>query len=103
MYESLIKKCEEGERFNEAFQVVSDMMFNGVEISKLLYINVASMYCKMGFPETAHDLINRAELNGLSIDEISVYVDLIESYGKSNILEKAESVVGNLQVKIPCC
>ncbi|KAK9050159.1 hypothetical protein SSX86_030871 [Deinandra increscens subsp. villosa] len=99
MYESLIKKCEEGGLFHEAFQVVSDMMFNGVQISKLVYINVASMYCKMDFPETAHDLINRADLNGLSIDEISVYVDLIESYGKSNLLEKAESVVGNLRSK----
>ncbi|KAI3705844.1 hypothetical protein L1987_76088 [Smallanthus sonchifolius] len=101
MYESLIKKCEEGGLFHEAFQVVSDMMFNGVKISKLIYINIASMYCKMGFPETAHGLINRAGLNGLSIDDISVYVDLIESYGKSNLLEKAESVVGNLRSKFP--
>ncbi|KAI7755023.1 hypothetical protein M8C21_020190 [Ambrosia artemisiifolia] len=91
MYESLIKKCEEGGLFHEAFQVVSDMMFNGVPISKFVYINIASMYCKMGFPETAHDLVNRAELNGFSIDEISVYVDLIESYGNSNLLAKAET------------
>ncbi|KAI3783886.1 hypothetical protein L1987_42975 [Smallanthus sonchifolius] len=101
MYESLIKKCEEGGLFHEAFQGVSDMMFSGVKISKLIYINIASMYCKMGFPETAHGLINRADLNGLSVDDISVYVDLIESYGKSNLLEKAESVVGNLRSKFP--
>ncbi|MFS7929636.1 putative tetratricopeptide-like helical domain superfamily [Helianthus anomalus] len=101
MYESLIKKCEEGGLFHEAFQVVSDMMFNGVPISKLIYINIASMYCKIGFPETAHDIINRAELNGLPIDETSVYVDLIESYGNSNLLEKAEGVVGNLRSKLP--
>ncbi|XP_071713833.1 pentatricopeptide repeat-containing protein At3g18110, chloroplastic-like [Rutidosis leptorrhynchoides] len=101
MYECLINKCEEDELFHEAFQVLSDMMFFGEQISRIINIKVSSMYCKTGFPETAHDLVNRAESNGVPIDEISVYVDLIESYGKSNLLEKAESIVGNLRQRFP--
>ncbi|KAL4557258.1 hypothetical protein LXL04_035431 [Taraxacum kok-saghyz] len=98
MYESLIEGCESAELFSEASQVLSDMMFIGIQPSKLIYEKVALMYCKMGFPETAHDLVNRSE-----IDEISVYVDLIEAYGKlkSNLLDKAESVVGSLRQRFP--
>nr|XP_043614234.1 pentatricopeptide repeat-containing protein At3g18110, chloroplastic [Erigeron canadensis] len=101
MYECLIRKCEEDELFHEAFQVLSDMMFIGIQPSKVIYTNVAFMYCKIGFPETAHYLVSRAESNGISVDEISIYVDLIESYGKSGQLEKAESVVGSLRSRFP--
>nr|GEV52272.1 hypothetical protein [Tanacetum cinerariifolium] len=101
MYETLINKCEEDQLLHEAFQVVSDMMFMGIQPSKVIYTNVASMYCEMGFPETGHDLVNRAESNGIPIDDISVYVDLIDAYGKSNLLEKAESVVGGLRQRFP--
>ncbi|CAI9302225.1 unnamed protein product [Lactuca saligna] len=97
MYESLIEACKEAELFSEASQVFSDMMFIGIQPSNVIYTNVALMYCKLGFPETAHDLINRAE----SIDEISVYVDLIDAYGKSNLLEKAETVVKSLRERFP--
>ncbi|XP_024971343.1 pentatricopeptide repeat-containing protein At3g18110, chloroplastic isoform X1 [Cynara cardunculus var. scolymus] len=101
MYESLIKACEEAELFSEASQVLSDMTFIGARPSKVIYTSLALMYCKMGFPETAHDLMDRAESKGISVDEISVYVDLIEAYGKVNLLEKAESVVGSLRQRFP--
>ncbi|KAJ9546179.1 hypothetical protein OSB04_025886 [Centaurea solstitialis] len=101
MYESLINGCEEAERFSEAAQVLSDMMFIGARPSKVIYTSLALMYCKMGFPETAHDLLDRAETDGISIDEISVYVGLIEAYGNVNLLEKAESIVGSLRQRSP--
>ncbi|KAL4572484.1 hypothetical protein LXL04_019263 [Taraxacum kok-saghyz] len=62
MYESLIEGCESAELFSEASQVLSDMMFTGIQPSKLIYEKVALMYCKMGFP--AHDLVNRSEIDG---------------------------------------
>lgn len=96
MFESLIEACKKAELFSEASQIFSDMMFTGIQPSKAIYTNVGLMYCKLGFPETAHNLINRVE-----VDEISVYVDLIEAYGKSNLLEKAESVVGSLRQRFP--
>ncbi|GJZ28666.1 pentatricopeptide repeat-containing protein [Tanacetum coccineum] len=64
-------------------------------------MNAASMYCEMGFPEIGHDLVNRAESNGIPIDDISFYVDVVDAYGKSNLLEKAESVVGGLRQRFP--
>ncbi|PPS03423.1 hypothetical protein GOBAR_AA17243 [Gossypium barbadense] len=55
------------------------------------------VYCKMGFPETAHCLINQAEVQGLLLDNSIIYVDVIEAYGKVKLWQKAESVVGNVR------
>lgn len=97
MYESLIKSCEETELFAEASQVFSDMRFKGVEISQNLCESMVLMYCKMGFPETAHHLIDQAEAKGSQSWNVSLYVSLIEAYGKVEVLEKAESLVGILR------
>ncbi|XP_058206345.1 pentatricopeptide repeat-containing protein At3g18110, chloroplastic [Rhododendron vialii] len=97
MYESLIKSCEETELFAEASQVFSDMRFNGVETSQNLCESMVLMYCKMGFPETAHHLIDQAEEKGSQSRTVSLYVWLIEAYGKLKVLEKAESLVGILR------
>ncbi|CAL5364700.1 unnamed protein product [Camellia sinensis] len=97
MYESLIKCCEETELFAEASQVFSDMTFNGVEPSQNVCESMVLMYCKMGFPETAHHLVDQTEAEGSLFDDISIYVSLIEAYGKLKLLQKAESLVGILR------
>lgn len=97
MYESLIKRCEETELFPEASQIFSDMAFIGMEPSRDVYRSMVIIYCKMGFPETAQYLVDQAEAKGIIADDISVYVGLIEAYGKLHLLEKAESLVGSLR------
>ncbi|EEF42321.1 pentatricopeptide repeat-containing protein, putative [Ricinus communis] len=97
MYESLIQCCEENEFTAEASQIFSDMRFNGVKPSKSLYRSMVLMYCKMGFPETAHYLIDLAEIEGMPFDKISIDVAVIETYGKLKLWQKAESLVGNLR------
>ncbi|XP_052204711.1 pentatricopeptide repeat-containing protein At3g18110, chloroplastic [Diospyros lotus] len=97
MYESLIKCCEEAELFAQASQVFSDMRFNGVEPSQNLSETMMLMYSRMGFPETAHHLLDQAEAKGIEFDNLSVYVRLIDSYGKLKLLHKAESLVGILR------
>ncbi|KDP21799.1 hypothetical protein JCGZ_00586 [Jatropha curcas] len=97
MYKSLIEGCEESELTAEASQVFSDMRFNGVKPSKSLYQSMVLMYCKMGFPETAHYLIDLAESEGIPFDNTPIYVAVIETYGKLNMWQRAESLVGNLR------
>ncbi|XP_057479223.1 pentatricopeptide repeat-containing protein At3g18110, chloroplastic isoform X1 [Actinidia eriantha] len=97
MYECLIKCCEENELYAEASQVFSDMRFKGVEPSKSLYESMVLMYCRMGFPETGHHLVDLAEAKGILFDRVSIYVSLIEAYGKSKLVQKAESLVGILR------
>ncbi|GMN59011.1 hypothetical protein TIFTF001_028109 [Ficus carica] len=97
MYESMIQGCKQNELFGDASQVFSDMRFFGVEPSKLLYQNMALVYCKMGFPETAHHLIDQAEAKGIIFDIVTVYVSVIEAYGKVSQWQKAESLVGRLR------
>ncbi|XP_059628864.1 pentatricopeptide repeat-containing protein At3g18110, chloroplastic [Cornus florida] len=97
MYESLIKCCEQSELFAEASQVFSDMRFNGVEPSQHLYQSMVLMYCRMGFPETAHYLIDQAESKDILFDDTCIYVTLIETYGKLKLVQKAESLVGTLR------
>ncbi|KAK9272242.1 hypothetical protein L1049_002613 [Liquidambar formosana] len=97
MYESLIQCCEENELFAEASQVFSDMRFYGVEPSENLYQSMVPIYCKLGFPETAHYLVDQAETKGILFDEITVNVGLIDAYGKLKLWQKAESLVGSLR------
>ncbi|KAG8381646.1 hypothetical protein BUALT_Bualt06G0143200 [Buddleja alternifolia] len=97
MYESLIKCCEENERFPEACQIFSDMKFHGIETSANIYQTMAFMYCKMDFPETAHHLVDQAEVKGLPFHDTLICTGLIEAYGKVKQLEKAESIVGSLR------
>ncbi|KAJ8536992.1 hypothetical protein K7X08_035393 [Anisodus acutangulus] len=97
VYESLIKCCEEAELFAEASQIFSDMRARGVESSRDICGIMAFIYCKMGFPETAHYLIDQVEANGIPLGDISIHVILIEAYGKLKVVEKAESVVATIE------
>ncbi|KAH7526828.1 hypothetical protein JRO89_XSUnG0048200 [Xanthoceras sorbifolium] len=97
MYESLIHSCEENERFAEASQVFSDMRFYNVGPSEYVYRCMVLIYCKMGFPETAHFIADQAEYKGVVFADISIYVDIIETYGRLKLWQKAESFVGSLK------
>ncbi|PON99411.1 Pentatricopeptide repeat [Trema orientale] len=97
MYQSLIQGCKENELFDNASQVFSDMRFFGLEPSELLYQTMVLVYCKMGFPETAHHLIDQAEAKGFIFGNLFVYVSVIEAYGKLKLWQKAESLVGQLR------
>uniref|UniRef100_A0A2N9G227 PROP1-like PPR domain-containing protein n=1 Tax=Fagus sylvatica TaxID=28930 RepID=A0A2N9G227_FAGSY len=99
MYETLIQGCEENDLFGEASQLFSDMRFFGVEPSENLYERMVLIYCKMGLPETAHHLVDQAEMKGILFDNVSIYVDVIEAYGKLKLWQKSESLVGNLRQK----
>ncbi|XP_009764491.1 pentatricopeptide repeat-containing protein At3g18110, chloroplastic [Nicotiana sylvestris] len=97
VYESLIRCCEEAEQFAEASQIFSDMRAGGVEPSRDICRIMAVIYCKMGFPETAHYLIDQLEGNGMPPGDNSIHVSLIEAYGKLKVVQKAESVVATLE------
>ena len=100
MYESLISCCEKKSALSESCQLFTDMTFFGIEPSASIYRSMVSIYCKMGFPETAQHLLCRAEdVCLLTTNNLSPYVMLIEAYGKLKLLEKAESVAGNLRNK----
>lgn len=99
MYESLIQECIQNELFDVASQILSDMRFSGVEPSEALYQRMVSVYCRMGLPETAHHLLYHVEKKDSILDNISVYIEIIETYGKLKIWQKAESLVGNLRQK----
>ncbi|KAJ8753660.1 hypothetical protein K2173_026336 [Erythroxylum novogranatense] len=86
MYESLIRCCEENERLAEASQIFSDMKFYGVEPNECLYERMM-----------AQNMIDVALKKGKQIDNISIYVHVIEAYGKLKIWQRAESMVGNLR------
>ncbi|XP_027360486.1 pentatricopeptide repeat-containing protein At3g18110, chloroplastic [Abrus precatorius] len=97
MYESLIQECVQNELFDIASQIFSDMRFSGVEPSECVYQSMVSVYCRMGLPETAHHLLYHAEKKGLMLDNASVYIDIVETYGKLKVWQKAESLVGSLR------
>ncbi|KAI3904445.1 hypothetical protein MKW98_014625 [Papaver atlanticum] len=98
VYESLIQSCVGSESFAQGSQIYSDMKYYGVEPSQNLYRSLVHMYCKLGFPETAHHLVDQAESLGIVFDELSVYVELIETYGELNLCQRAESLVGRLRL-----
>lgn len=100
MYECLIQGCQEKELFDTASQIFSDMIFYGVKTSKNLYQVMMLMHCKTGYPEIAHYLLERAELEEVVIDDISIYVKIIDAYGELKLWQKAESLVGNLRLKL---
>ncbi|KAE8673725.1 Pentatricopeptide repeat-containing protein [Hibiscus syriacus] len=97
MYESLIRCCEENGLLAEASQIFTEMRFCGVEPSECTLKCMIRVYCKMGFPETAHCLINQAESKGFLLDNPVIYVVVIAAYGKVKLWQKAESVVGNVR------
>ncbi|XP_057971713.1 pentatricopeptide repeat-containing protein At3g18110, chloroplastic isoform X2 [Malania oleifera] len=97
MFESLIQCCEENELFAKASQVFSEMRFYGMVPSQNIFHCMVPIYCKMGFPETAHCVLNQAEERGISVDNISLYVLLIEAYGKLKLWEKAEGLASNIR------
>ncbi|KAI5440161.1 pentatricopeptide repeat-containing protein At3g18110, chloroplastic [Lathyrus oleraceus] len=100
MYESLIQECLKSEQFEIASQLFSDMRFNGVEPSECLYLSMVSVYCRIGFPETAHNLLYHAEKNDIILDNLTVHIiDIVETYGKLKMWENAESIVENLRQK----
>ncbi|KAJ4950326.1 hypothetical protein NE237_027158 [Protea cynaroides] len=99
VYESLIQCCEEAGLLAEGSQLYSDMKFCGVEPSHKIFRSLVTIYCKLGFPETAHYLVDLAESLGFFFDDFSVYVGLIEAYGKLKLLKRAESLVGRLRLK----
>uniref|UniRef100_A0A1D1YXL6 Pentatricopeptide repeat-containing protein At3g18110, chloroplastic n=1 Tax=Anthurium amnicola TaxID=1678845 RepID=A0A1D1YXL6_9ARAE len=97
VYESLIACCEENGTLSEACQLFSDMTFFGIEPSQCIYQCMVSIYCKIGFPETAQHLLDRAESAGLLFDNCSPHIILIETYGRLKLWQRAESLVGELR------
>jgi pentatricopeptide repeat protein len=97
LYEYLITCLEEAGFCPEACQVFSDMKFIGIKASGKVYESVVSAYCKLGFPETAHMLIDDALKSGISLNILSSRVIIIESYGKMKLWKEAESLVKGLR------
>ncbi|KAJ4831093.1 hypothetical protein Tsubulata_006090, partial [Turnera subulata] len=97
MYESLIECCERDELVTEASQIFSDMRFYGLRPSESAYQSMAHLFCKIGFPETAHHLIDLARTEGTVLSDVSILVDVIENYGKLNLWKKAEAMVSDLR------
>ncbi|KAK7255120.1 hypothetical protein RIF29_28523 [Crotalaria pallida] len=85
------------EMLDAASQVFYDMRFSGIEPSEGLYQGLVFVYCRMGFPETAHHLLYLVEKKGSILDNVSIYIEIIETYGKLKIWQKAESLVGDLR------
>ncbi|CAL1407865.1 unnamed protein product [Linum trigynum] len=97
VFECLIECCEENNLFGEAGQIFSDMRANCCTIPDSTFERMILLYCKMGFPETAQHLIDLAEIKGLLLHKTSIYVEIIKSYGKSKLWQKAERLVGNVR------
>ncbi|GJN29377.1 hypothetical protein PR202_gb17600 [Eleusine coracana subsp. coracana] len=97
LYEYLITCLEEAGFCPEACQVFSDMQLIGVKPSRKIYESVISAYCKLGFPETAHMLMDDALAYGVSLNILSSRVIIIEAYGKMKLWQKAESFVKGLR------
>lgn len=97
LYEYLITCLEEAEFFPEASQVFSDMQFIGIEPSRKIYESMISAYCKLGFPETAHQLMDEAVQSGISLNILSSRVTMIEAYGKIKLWQHAENFVKGLK------
>ncbi|KAL6606005.1 hypothetical protein ACP70R_041658 [Stipagrostis hirtigluma subsp. patula] len=98
LYEYLITSLEEAGFFPEACQVFCDMQFISMEASKKIYESMISTYCELGFPETAHRLMDDALQSGISLNIISSRVTIIEAYGKIKCWQQAESLVKGLRL-----
>ncbi|RZR73907.1 hypothetical protein BHM03_00029436 [Ensete ventricosum] len=98
LYEYMIACFEEAGFLWEASQLFSDMKFLGLEPSQGIYKSLISIYCKLGFPETAHNVVDQASRAGISFNDTSVSVTLIETYGKLKLWQRAESFVGKLRL-----
>ncbi|XP_015964595.1 pentatricopeptide repeat-containing protein At3g18110, chloroplastic [Arachis duranensis] len=97
MYESLIQECMQNELFDVASQIFCDMRFRGVVPSEYLYQGMVSVYCRIGLPETAHHLLYHVENKGSVVDNTSLYIVIIQTYGKLKLWQKAESLVGSIR------
>lgn len=97
LYEYLITCLEEAEFFPEACQVFCDMQFLVIEPSQKIYESMISTYCKLGFPETAHRLMDDAVQSGISLNILSSRVTIIEAYGKIKLWQQAENFVKGLK------
>jgi pentatricopeptide repeat protein len=97
LYEYLITCLEEAEFFPEASQVFCDMQFIGIEPSQKIYESMISTYCKLGFPETAHQLMDEAVQSGIWLNTLSSRVTIIDAYGKTKLWQHAENFVTGLK------
>ncbi|TVU12202.1 hypothetical protein EJB05_45835, partial [Eragrostis curvula] len=97
LYEYLITCLEEAGFYPEVSQVFSDMQLVGIKASRKVYDSVISAYCKLGFPETAHVLMDHALQSGISLNVLSSRLNIIEAYGKIKLWQKAESLVKGLR------
>ncbi|KAG2604856.1 pentatricopeptide repeat-containing protein At3g18110, chloroplastic-like isoform X1 [Panicum virgatum] len=97
LYEYLITCLEEAELFSEACQVFCDMQLMGIDASKNIYESMISTYCKLGFPETAHRLMDDALQSGIPLNVLCSRVLIIEAYGKIKLWQQAEILVKGLR------
>ncbi|CAN6164746.1 unnamed protein product [Urochloa humidicola] len=97
LYEYLITGLEEAEFFSEACQVFCDMQFIGIKASKSVYESMISTYCKLGFPEIAHRLMDDALQSGIPLNILCSRVLIIEAYGKIKLWQQAEILVKGLR------
>lgn len=98
LYECLIACCQKNEFFSEASQLYSDMKSFGLKPSQSIYQSLIDAYCNMGFPETAHHLMDESERAGILFKDVSIYVNLIDSYGRLKLWQRAEMFVGKLRL-----
>ncbi|XP_037457682.1 pentatricopeptide repeat-containing protein At3g18110, chloroplastic-like [Triticum dicoccoides] len=96
LYECLITCLEEAEFLPEASQVFCDMQFIGIEPSQKIYESMISTYCKLGFPETARQLMDEAVQSGVWLNTLSSRVTIIKAYGKTKLWQHAENFVKGL-------
>ncbi|GLJ23966.1 hypothetical protein SUGI_0455590 [Cryptomeria japonica] len=98
VYEALIIAYEQSELLAEASQLYSDFRFYGLQATFDICRSMAMTYCKMGFPETADNLVGCTLQSGMILEDYSVYAALIEAYGKQNMWQNAEEIFGQLQL-----
>ncbi|XP_078157670.1 pentatricopeptide repeat (PPR) superfamily protein [Carex rostrata] len=92
LHECLISCCDEAGLLPDASQFYSDMSFLGIHPSQETYRILINIYCKLNYPETAEHLMQQAMLN-----DLLVYINIIETYGKLKLWEKAEAFVEKLR------
>uniref|UniRef100_A0A0E0DYB7 Pentatricopeptide repeat-containing protein-mitochondrial domain-containing protein n=1 Tax=Oryza meridionalis TaxID=40149 RepID=A0A0E0DYB7_9ORYZ len=97
LYEYLITYLEEAELFPEACQVFCDMQFLGIVPSQKIYQSIIYTYCRLGFPETAYQLMDDAVQSDISLNILSCRVAMIEAYGKLKLWQQAENFVKGLK------
>lgn len=97
LYEYLITYLEEAELFPEACQVFCDMQFLGIVPSQKIYQSIIYTCCRLGFPETAYQLMDDAARSDISLNILSCRVAMIEAYGKLKLWQQAENFVKGLK------